>query len=75
MIKKNDVVQFTESHKWVGCFGCVTEVRDLGYGKMRYMVGVPVPMQGTAYIFDNGSGIEKVGTAVLVPAESEDGER
>lgn len=74
MIKKNDVVQFTESHKWVGCFGYVTEVRDSGNSKMRYMIGVPIPMQGTAYIFDDGSGIEKVGTAILVPAESEKGE-
>jgi len=41
---------------------------------MRYMIGVPLPMQGTAYIFDDGSGIEKVGTAVLVPAKSEKGE-
>lgn len=72
-IKENDVVQFTENHKWVGCFGYVTEVRN-HWGRMRYMIGVPLPMQGTAYIFDDGSGIEKVGTAVLVPAESKDGE-
>ena len=72
-IKENDVVQFTESHKWVGCFGYVTEIRAIR-GRMRYMIGVPLPMQGTAYIFDDGSGIEKVGTAVLVPAKSEKGE-
>lgn len=70
-IEENDVVQFTENHKWVGCFGYVTEVRDLG-GRMRYMIAVPIPMKGTALIFDDGSGIEKVGTAVLVPAENED---
>lgn len=58
MIKKNDVVQFTESHKWVGCFRYVTEVGDSGNSKMRYMIGVPLPMQGTAYIFDDGSGVE-----------------
>lgn len=23
MIKKNAVVQFTESHKWIGCLGIV----------------------------------------------------
>ena len=74
MIKKNDVVQFTENHKWVGCFGYVNEVKMYGGGFVRYMIGVPIPMKGTAYIFDDGSGIEKVGTAVLVPAESEDEE-
>ena len=75
MIKKNDVVQFTENHKWVGCFGYVTRADRYESGSMRYMIGVPLPMQGTAYIFDDGSGIEKVGTAVLVPAESKNGER
>ena len=74
MIKKNDVVQFTENHKWVGCFGYVTRTDRYGNGSMRYMIGVPIPMKGTAYIFDDGSGIEKVGTAVLVPAEDEKGE-
>ena len=73
MIKKNNVVQFTENHKWVGCFGYVTEIRVIR-GRMRYMIGVPLPMQGTAYIFDDGKKNEKVGTAVLVPAESEKGE-
>ena len=73
MIKKNDVVQFTENHKWVGCFGYVKEVKVYGGGFVRYMIGVPMPikgpMKGAAYIFDDGSGIEKVGTAVLIPAD------
>ena len=73
MIKKNDVVQFTENHKWVGCFGYVTEVKFLN-GMARYMIGVPMPMKGTAFIFDDGSEIEKVGTAVLVPADEVDHE-
>jgi hypothetical protein len=36
------------------------------------MVGVPAPMQGTAYIFDDGSGIERIGRAVMVAKEDED---
>ena len=68
-IKENDVVQFTENHKWVGCFGYVKEVKMYDGGFVRYMIGVPLPMKGTAYIFDDGSGIEKVGTAVLVPVD------
>ena len=65
MIRVNDVVQFTENHKWIGCLGIVNEIKDCGDRK-RYMVGVPAPMQGTAYIFDDGSGIERIGKAVLV---------
>lgn len=65
MIRVNDVVQFTENHKWIGCLGIVNEVKDCGDRK-RYMVGVPAPMQGTAYIFDDGSNIERIGKAVLV---------
>ena len=71
MIQKNDVVQFTENHKWAGCFGYVIEVKFLN-GMARYTISVPMPMQGTAFIFDDGSGIEKVGTAVLVPADEVD---
>lgn len=69
MIKKNDVIQFTENHKWAGCFGYVTKVDKCGGGLVRCMIGVPIPMGGTAFVFDDGSGIEKVGTAVIVPAD------
>ena len=69
MIKKNDVVQFTEHHKWRGCLGIVSEVKDFGEGKVWYMIGVPVPSNdgntSTAYIFDNGANIERIGAAVL----------
>ena len=61
----NDVVQFTENHKWRGCLGIITEKKDM-YGTERYLIGVPVPQQGTAYIFDDGSNIEYIGKAVLV---------
>ena len=71
MILKNDVVQFNEKHKWVGCLGIV--VKDKGEGHpRRYMIGVPAPMQGTAYIFDDGSGIEYIGKAVLIEQDDED---
>ena len=67
----NDVVQFTENHKWCGCFGVITEdkrERDV----RRYMIGVPIPQQGTAYIFDDGSNIEYIGKAVLVEKGDEE---
>ena len=65
VITKNDVVQFTENHKWCGCLGIVTD--DKGYQHPnRYLIGIPVPEQGTAYIFDDGSNIERIGLAVLI---------
>lgn len=67
----NDVVQFTEKHKWCGCLGVITEVKEGGHTR-RYMIGVPVPQQGTAYIFDDGSNIEYIGKAVLVQKEDTD---
>jgi hypothetical protein len=38
----------------------------------RYMIGVPIPQQGTAYIFDDGSNIEYIGKAVLVEKRDEE---
>lgn len=70
-IRKGDVVQFTEGHKWIGCLGIVNEVKNCE-GRKRYMVGVPVPMQGTAYIFDDGLNIERIGRAVMVKKEDDD---
>lgn len=64
-MKVNDVVQFTENHKWCGCPGIIIEEKEM-YGTERYMIGVPIPQQGTAYIFDDGTGIERIGKAVLV---------
>lgn len=69
-IRKNDVVQFTENHKWMGCLGIVSEMQDYPDGSARYMIGVPLPSNDgkflMAYIFDDGSNIEYIGVAVLV---------
>lgn len=67
MIRKGDAVQFTEKHKWCGCLGIVAEVKP-----NLYMVGVPVPEKGTAYIYDDGSGIEYIGRAYLRLIAEED---
>lgn len=68
-----DVVQFNENHKWRGALGIITEIKDCGSNGIRYMVGVPAPMQGTAYIFvmDSENAIEYIGKAVLVAKEAE----
>ncbi len=72
-IRKNDVVQFTDKHKWCGCLGIVSQVKEYDEGNARYMVGVPMPQQGTAYIFtmkDSGE-IERIGEAHFVVKEDE----
>ena len=67
---KNDVIQFTENHKWCGCLGIMSEDKGEGHPR-RYMIGVPIPDSGMAYIFDDGSSIEYIGKALLVEGEEE----
>lgn len=69
-----DVVQFNENHKWCGSLGIIYEVKDCGTNGIRFMVGVPQPQQGTAYIFvmENEFAIEKIGKAKLIAFSSEE---
>lgn len=79
-MKVGDVVQFNENHKWVGCLGIITELKEIhnqdlqseGVNDIRFMVGVPIPQEGTAYIYVTASefAIELIGEARLV-AKSE----
>ena len=62
------VVQFTEGHKWCGCLGIIEEVKGEGHPR-RYLIGVPIPDSGTAFIYDDGSSIEYVGKAVMIRDE------
>ena len=74
MFAKGMVVQFIEKHKWAGCLGIITEVKELG-DDIRYMIAVPVPQQGTAYIFSMESDEEFeliTGFAKLVPRGEDD---
>lgn len=72
-MKKGSVVQFNERHKWQGSLGIITKVKDCG-NDIRYMVGVPAPMQGTAFIFvmESENAIEYIGEAVLTFKDEED---
>ena len=72
-MKKGSVVQFNENHKWLGSLGIITEVKKCG-DDTRYMVGVPAPMQGTAFIFimESENAIEYIGEAVLTLKDDED---
>ena len=77
-----DVVQFNENHKWRGSLGIITEKKEIhntelqGEDKndIRYMIGVPMPQRGTAYIFvlESEFSIERIGKAVLTPKSSEE---
>ena len=69
MFKVNDVVQFNENHKWCGCLGIIDRVQG-----DRYLVGVPVPQNGAAYIFvmESDDTIEYIGDAVMVSAHEND---
>ena len=70
--RKNDVVQFTEDHKWVACLGIISEVKDCG-DDYRYLIGVPMPLKGIAYIFsmESDNEFEYVGRAVLGAPEED----
>lgn len=70
MFKINDVVQFNENHKWCGCFGFIHKVKRFGVD-VRYMIGIPIPEKGTAFVFSMESAceIEKIGEAVMVLRE------
>jgi hypothetical protein len=74
MVSEYDVVQFNEKHKWCGSLGIVTEIKDCGENGIRYMIGVPIPERGTAYIFamDNEDVFEKIGKAALVASHGEE---
>ena len=71
MFSKWMVVQFIEKHKWAGCLGIITEVKEAyNNADLRYMIAVPIPEQGTAYIFSMESDEEFeliTGFAKLVP--------
>lgn len=60
MIQVFDVVQFSENHKWCGSLGIVTEVKET-VDYIRYMVGVPIPEKGIAYIYCQEEDIEFIG--------------
>lgn len=75
MFKKNEVVQFTENHKWCGCLGIIDKVKQCG-DDVRYMIGVPIPDKGTAFIFsmESAKEFELIGMAVMAMAEEGDDE-
>lgn len=74
-MKVNDVVQFNENHKWRGSIGIIREVKICG-DDIRYMVGVAIPQQGTAFIYvmQSEKAIEYIGEAILIMKNGENNE-
>lgn len=72
MLNKGAVVQFNENHKWCGSLGIINKVK-ICKDDIRYMVGVPMPMQGTAFIFvmQSENAIEYIGKAVMILKDEE----
>lgn len=75
LYKKGDLVQFTESHKWCACIGIITEIKQCG-DDIRYMIGIPIPEQGTAYIFsmESKKEFEYVGKSLFVEKDEDEDE-
>lgn len=74
-IQKHDVVQFNENHKWCGSLGIVTKITETDKD-ILYMIAVPIPESGIAYIrvLDSENALEYIGRAVLTDSEGEDDE-
>lgn len=74
-MKVNDVVQFNENHKWRGSIGIIGEVKICS-DDIRYMVGVAIPQQGTAFIYvmQSENAIEYIGEAILTMKNGENNE-
>lgn len=72
-MKVGDVVQFNENHQWCGSLGIIDEIKNCGEDT-RYMVGVPIPQQGTAFIFvmQSDKAIELIGKAILIMKNKEE---
>lgn len=63
-IQINDVVQFTDKHKYRGCFGVVREMETVKRVKY-YEVVVPIPGCGSERAVATKDDIKKVGVIVI----------
>ena len=75
LFKVNDVIQFNEKHKWCGCFGIIEEIKTCE-DDYRYLIGVPIPEKGTAYIFsmESSAEVDFIGIAELAPSSKKEEE-
>jgi hypothetical protein len=71
VVRKQDVVVFNENHKWCGCLGYVDSYKE---NVDIYVIGVPIPERGVAYIRCNSKDIEYIGKYPFILEEFEDEE-
>ncbi len=73
----HDIIQFNENHKWCGCLGITEDIVRYVYNgnhTVQYLIGVPVPQKGAAYIFSQDAGeFEYIGKAVMVSTDGDGG--
>lgn len=65
---KKEVIQFNENHKWCATFGYIHRVRKGG----TYMIAVPLPEQGTAFIIAERNEFDVVGATDLILGDDDD---
>lgn len=74
-LKRGDVVQFLEGHKWCGCFGWVDRVYP-----DKILIGVPMPtseaegVTDATFVYVNHDSDEYalIGFALMMPIEEEE---
>lgn len=73
MLPKYAVVQFNEKHKWCGSLGIIDSVKKVK-DDVIYMIGVPMPMQGVAFIRvgESENALEFIGMASLKMVDNDD---
>lgn len=59
---KKEVIQFNENHKWRGCFGYIHRIKRGG----SYLIALPLPEQGTAFIIAERDEFDIVGATDLI---------
>lgn len=67
---KKEVIQFNENHKWCATFGYIHRVRKGG----TYLIAIPSPEKGTAFIIAEREEFDIVGTTDLILKEDDDDE-
>lgn len=45
-LKQNEIVVFSENHKWVGTIGYIEEIKE-----SKYLIAIPDPTQRVVFIF------------------------
>ena len=68
-LKQNEIVVFSENHKWVGTIGYIEEIKE-----SKYLIAIPDPTQKVVFIFIKKEDAENdlIPTGVIYPFEVAD---